>query len=254
MRLGIGLAGHLLHAEEGLAGRQAGGAGQWEDQIRQRRGDGLVALGDAPLAKQRLVAATARRIGGEQHQPGGVPVDAVQRHQVRIAQTAHQARLQGLLNVLAGRHHRQEVRLVGHHQVLVDVQHAFLEGNRRLVGHLAEVLYAQAFPVGMRGTEGPPLAIQHPAAGHARQPGVPVDGRKARAQAVEHRGPVAGGQVEDAGTNRRRVGHAGAFHQAKTGSFWSPSPCSWLPAPPPETLSRSPRPSPGPPTPATSTS
>ncbi|MNN48149.1 hypothetical protein D3C81_1626120 [compost metagenome] len=120
-RAAVGDAFHLLHAEERLAGVQAGFPHQREVQAGQGGSYGFVVLVHLPLAKQRLVAAAAGRIGGEQHQAGGVPIDAVQRHQVRIAQAPGEARLQRLLDVLAGRHHRQEVRLVGHHQVLVDV-------------------------------------------------------------------------------------------------------------------------------------
>ncbi|MNC33529.1 hypothetical protein D3C75_819240 [compost metagenome] len=134
----------------------------------------------------------------------------MQRHQLRIAEAAYQARQQGLLDPGAGRHHWQEVRLVDHQQVLVGMQHAFLEGDRRLLRHLAEIVDAQADPVGMRGVERRAVAVQHPAALHACQPGGAVDGREMLAQAVEHRGPGALRQVQGTRTHDgagRRKGH-----------------------------------------------
>ncbi|MNY43874.1 hypothetical protein D3C86_1788580 [compost metagenome] len=91
----------------------------------------------------------------------------MQRHQVGIAQALGQARLQRLLDILAGRHHRQEMRLVGHQQVLVDIEHALDEGNRRLRRHLAKVMHAQADPIGMRRADRRTLGIQHPPTRHA---------------------------------------------------------------------------------------
>ena len=91
----------------------------------------------AALTEQRLVGATGGRLAGEQDQAGGVPVDAVQRHQAGYAQAPGEARLQGLLDVFASGHHRQEVRLVDHHQALVLVEHVLLERDLALLCHLA---------------------------------------------------------------------------------------------------------------------
>ncbi|MCY1402537.1 hypothetical protein D9M71_176830 [compost metagenome] len=213
----VGRALGFLHQDERLAIHHARAAQVREVQLCQRRGDGLVALGDAPLAEQRLVGRAAGGVGGEQHQPGGEPVDAVQRHQQRVVQAPGQARQQGLLDVLPGRGDRQEVRLVRHHQVLVHMQDRFDEGNRRFLRHLAEIVDAQAFPVGRLRADRPPLGVQHAAAGHAVEPGLAGDGREMRAQAVEHRGPGAGGQMQGTGALLR--GGEGSGHGATAGNI-----------------------------------
>ena len=75
-------------------------------QLRQCRSDSLVAFLHRTLAKQRLILAATGRVDREQHQAGRQSVDAVDRHQVRIAGALDQACQQGLLDVLTGRHHR----------------------------------------------------------------------------------------------------------------------------------------------------
>jgi hypothetical protein len=52
----------------------------------------------------------------------------VQRRQLGQAQAALQARQQGVAGIAAHRRHRQEVRLVHHHQALVQVQQLLGEG------------------------------------------------------------------------------------------------------------------------------
>ena len=127
-----------------------------------------------------------------------MPVDAVQRHQVGVAGAPDQPRQQGLLDVGAGRHHRQEMRLVGDQNVFIDMQDGFLEWNRRLSRHLSEIVHAQANPIGVIDAYRLALGVQHPTASHALQPDIPGNRRKVCTQAVEHARPVTGRQVQGA--------------------------------------------------------
>ena len=92
------------------------------------------------------------------------------RHQIGVTQPFAEPRQQGFVDVFASRHHREKVRLVRHHQMLVDVQDALFERHRRLVGHLAEIMHAHADPVRPGRVDRLHVGIQHPAAGHAIEP------------------------------------------------------------------------------------
>ena len=149
-----------------------------EHEPRQWRRHRQVVLADAPLAEQRLVAAAAGRVGGEQHQPGGLPVDAVQRHERRVVQSPHQPRQQRLAHVGAGGRHRQEVRLAGHDQVRVGMHHGLGEGDGRLVRHLAEVVDLGTAPVGSLRVERAPVRVQYAPPLEALAPGTRVHARE----------------------------------------------------------------------------
>src|SRR3546814_15091271 len=58
---------------------------------------------------------------------------------------------------------------------------------------------AHAYPIGLRGIDRLHLRIQHAAAGDAIEPGIATDRREVRAQAVEHRRPIAWRQMQGAG-------------------------------------------------------
>ncbi|MNO67144.1 hypothetical protein D3C76_579470 [compost metagenome] len=94
-----------MHAEKRLAMNQAAFVHQREIVLRHGRGNRLVALVDTSFGEQPLVGTAALRVGGKQHKPGGMPVDTVQRHQMRVAQAADQAAQQGLLDVFTSRRH-----------------------------------------------------------------------------------------------------------------------------------------------------
>ena len=92
---------------------------QRKRQIVAARRQCLVALADAPVAEQRLIRTATRRVGGEQHQPRRAAINTVQRHQLRVAQPPRQPRQQGFFHIATRGRHRQEVRLVGHQQMLI---------------------------------------------------------------------------------------------------------------------------------------
>ena len=130
--MGIRLARHFMHAEELRAFLDAADALAREREFRPPRRDGLVHLAHAALTEQRLVAPARGALHREQHQPGGVAVDAVDRRQLGQAKLALEPHQQRVLQVGPGRHDRQKVRLVRHHQVFVLEQHGFLERNTSL--------------------------------------------------------------------------------------------------------------------------
>ncbi len=132
-----------------------------------------------------------------------MPIDAVQRHQVGISQALGQARLQGLLDVFASGHHRQKMRLVGHQQMLIDMQQGFLERNRRLCRHLTKVMHLEPFAISRLQPQRLALGVQHPATGDPLLPHRRRNRRKMRAQTLEHRRPVATGQMQGAGAHIR---------------------------------------------------
>ena len=174
-------------------------------QLGQRGRDGFIALFDLAGGKQLLIDTARLRVGREQHQAGGVSIDAVQRHQMRVVETTDQTAQQRVLDIFARRGHRQKVRLVGDHQVFVDVQHLLLRGDRPLVRHFTEIVDAQTLLVGVGGTDGHALGIQHPVSGHPAQPLGAVDGLEMFAEAVQHGRPVARGQAQGTGLVSRGV-------------------------------------------------
>ncbi|MCY1439516.1 hypothetical protein D9M71_557520 [compost metagenome] len=134
-----------------------------------------------------------------------MPVDAVQGHQMRIVEAADQPAQQGLFDVLAGRGDRQEMRLVRHHQVLIDVQDGLFDRDRLFVWHFAKIMDAQTRTVGKRGADRRALSVQHPAAGDAIEPLLAADGLEVLAQAIDYRHPVAGRQAHGAGLMLSRI-------------------------------------------------
>src|SRR5690606_36846242 len=90
------------------------------------------------------------------------------------------------------------MRLVGHQQMLVEVEDALIEGDRLFVGHFAKIVDAQTDLIRMSHGQWLSVSPQHPATGKAVAPGGTVDGRKVIAKAVEHRAPVALGQMQRA--------------------------------------------------------
>lgn len=80
--------------------------------------------------------------------------------------------------------HRQEVRFVRHHQMLIGAQDGFLHRNGRFVGHFAKVMNAQAFPVRQLRAVERTVGIQHPATGDTVKPLFAADGTEVFTQAV----------------------------------------------------------------------
>ena len=148
-----------------------------------------------------------------------MPINPVQRHQVGIAQALGQPRLQGLLNVFTGGHHRQEMRFVSHQQVFINMQHGFFEGDRRLRRHLTKVMHLEPFAISRRHAERLPLSVQHPPPGNPFLPHRWGNRREVRAQTLKHRRPVATRQMQGAGAHiRGGSGFYGHQHTQPTGS------------------------------------
>jgi hypothetical protein len=143
----------------------------------------------------------------------------VQRRQLGQAQAALQARQQGVAGIAAHRRHRQEVRLVHHHQALVQVQQLLGEGDVHLASHLAPVPDPLARPVGRVHGQGGPALVQHLAGGQAGLPLRLVQHRQAPGQEGAQPGPaLVMGQGHAAGRHtvagRRPPGRAGTGHGA----------------------------------------
>ncbi|MNU63007.1 hypothetical protein D3C71_522520 [compost metagenome] len=66
---------------------------------------------------------------------------------MRIIQATDQPPQQGLFNVLTRRRHRQKMRFVRHHQMLVRVQDRLHHRDRFFVRHFPKVVNAQPFLV-----------------------------------------------------------------------------------------------------------
>ncbi|MNY19524.1 hypothetical protein D3C86_1529620 [compost metagenome] len=194
---------------------------QRESQAGQRLCDGLVALFDLPGWKQRLISRTSLRIGGKQHQPCGMSVDAMQWHQVRIVQAPDQAPEQRLFDVFASRRHRQKVRFVGHHQMLVRVQNRLDHRDRFFIRHFAKIMNPQTFPVGQIEGNRHALPIEDPATGDSVQPLFTTDGAEMLTQAIDNGLPRARWQVERTGLavcrGKRRSGHTKALTSVQSG-------------------------------------
>ncbi|MNJ39802.1 hypothetical protein D3C77_346840 [compost metagenome] len=143
-----------------------------------------------------------------------MPINTMQRHQVRIVQAANQPPQQGMFDIFARRGDRQEMRFVGHHQMLVDVQDLLFERDRFLVGYFAKIVDAQPLLVSQRHTDRLTLGIQYPAADDPVKPLLTPDRLEMLTQAIEHGGPVARWQADRTGLMLGRVergsGHGNA--------------------------------------------
>jgi len=121
---------HFAHARKSLTRNDAAVS---HPRFRQRwRGFGQckVAFVDPALRKQGLIRRARRRVGRQQHEPGGVPIDTVQRREIGEIERSPQPKQQRLLQITAGGQHRQTMGLVRHHQKPVSMQHGGLCGDR----------------------------------------------------------------------------------------------------------------------------
>ena len=153
---------------------------------------------DAPLAKQCVVARAATRVGREQHQPCRVAIDPVQRHQRVVPGPADQTAQQGFMDVGTGRRDRQEMRLVRHQQVGIGMQHDFIERNRWFVRNFAVVMHFEPDPMRCARGHPSPVAVDDPPVGHPLHPLRARHRREPRAQAIQHRRPRPGRQLQRA--------------------------------------------------------
>ncbi len=86
------------------------------------------------------------------------------------AQLALEPHQQCLLHEAAGGGDRQEVRLVGHQQMFVLVEHGRFERNHRLGAQLTVVVDARLRLKRRFGWQWPAVLVEHAALGHALQP------------------------------------------------------------------------------------
>ena len=224
-RLAVGCAvlpgGRFAHAEKRLARHHRAAPHQHRFALQpgQRGRQRFVALGDLPQPEQILVRRARGRIGRKQHQPGGIAVDAVQRHQVRVAQTTHQPRQQRLAHEAPGRHHRQEMRFVGDHQMVIGEQHRLHKRDHRLIHHLAEIADLGTNAEGRIDRQRLACRVEHPPATKPVDPDLARHRREARAQAIEHGRPRPRRQLHAAGgaaLGQRLGGWMGkSFHRAR---------------------------------------
>ena len=164
-------------------------------QVRRRqRRDRFIDLSHRASGKQRVIELTGRGLLGEQHHARGFAVDAVNRCEVGDAQPVSQSHQQGLLQVLAGRRHRQEMRLVGDHQQLVLEQHFFLSRDWRFKRQTAVVEELAVRLVGVFWPHRLAIAVHHVTAAHPVPPLCFRDGGKADHQKIDQSSPVAGRQ------------------------------------------------------------
>ena len=197
--MAIGRASHFLHADEVAAFLHAAVVFAREAKLGPVRRDGLVGFVHTLLAKQRLVRPPVTALGGQQYQPGRVAVNAVDGGQVGQAQLIFQLHQQGVLDVAAAGGDGQKVRLVGHDQVGILVQHLGPKRHGRLVRCLAVVVDAQAGQKwGFWGYGAAPL-IDHFVGSHALQPVAARDGRQALAQKIQGQALALAGQHHAAG-------------------------------------------------------
>ena len=105
-----------------------------------------------------LVRAAFLGAHGEQHQPGGEPVQPVRGAQCGDAQLPAQPGQRGLGDMAAARGGGQEVRLVGDDDVLVAVHDLHRERHRHLGGQLAVEPHEHPRPYGASGGTGRPSA------------------------------------------------------------------------------------------------
>ena len=195
---GIDRAVHLVLQHEVPCLLDAALAGQGKHQVSVPRGNGFVGFAHGVLAEQRAVRGTGGRLFGKHHQPGGVAVNAVNRHQVIQAELVFQAHQHGFSEVAARGHHRQKVGFVHHQQMRIFMQHHFLKRNVRLIGHLAVVVEALVRGIGwlagaLRRDRFAAL-VDDIATRHPFKPGLARDAGETFGQKVQQARPRPGGQ------------------------------------------------------------
>ena len=205
VRDGVGHTGHFVLQHEVARLLNAAAAGDGPAQPGPPGCNGLVGFSHLVLTEQRAIGGAAGLLLGKQHQPGGVTIDAVNRHQVIQTQLALEPHQHRFCEVAARGHDGQEVRLVDHQQVIVLVQHHLIKRNGNLVGHLAVVVETLVRGVGrvagLRWRNSLAKLVDDVAACHARQPDLGRHIGKARGQKVQQAGPGAGGQTHAARTD-----------------------------------------------------
>ncbi len=165
----------------------------------QCRRECLVVFLDLPVAEQRAVAGAARGIGGEQHESRRVAVDAMQRYEVPVAKAMLQSRQQRFPHMATDGRDRQEVRLVGDDQIGVDMQQRFRERNHWFVGDFTEVTDLGTHPEWRVERQRNACGVQDASTQETIDPRVMRDTREPVAQAIEHRHPRTGWQLQSAG-------------------------------------------------------
>ena len=178
-------------------------------QVGAPRCNGLVSLVHAALAKERLIGIARGGLGGKQHQPCGVAVNAVDRDQLVQPQIAFEAYQHRFLQVLARRRDRQEVRLVHDDQVFVLMQDDFFKRNGLFRFKRPVVIHADVALKRARFSHQRAEFIHHLAARHALQPRLTRDGRKALNQKVGDGGPRPFRQAHATGANTVARGQHG---------------------------------------------
>ena len=128
-----------------------------------------------------------------------MPVNAMQRHKVRVIQPTDQPPQQRLLDIFTGRGYRQEMRFVCHHQMLVRIQNRFDHRDRLFVRHFPKIVNPQAFLVRKIKGDWRTVPIEDTTPGDSIQPLLATDGAEVFAQAIEYGLPRARRQVERTG-------------------------------------------------------
>ena len=184
-RAAIGLARHFMHAKEMPAFFHATGMLTREHQIGSVWRHRLIDFVNGAISEQALINTACGALNGENHQPGGIAVYAVngrQLGQIKLTLEAHQQRV---LQILPRRHHGQEMRLVRHQQMRITVNDLRLERNEWLSRQFTIVVIAHARHE-RRGLPGfvPPFADHLPSL-HAPEPVNTADRRQTLAEKVD---------------------------------------------------------------------
>ena len=142
-RLGIGFAGDLPHLHESLRiFLESATVGQRPGQLGPPRRDGFVVFLDGLLEKHVLIHTARRRLNREDHESGGLTVDAVDRREIIEAERPFQTDQKRFLHVATTRDDGEKVGLVGNDQIIVLEHHHFVERDARLGWQRAVIVNA----------------------------------------------------------------------------------------------------------------
>ena len=143
------------------------------------------------VSEQRLVRIALVGLDAEQHQPGGFAVNAVNWNQGVNAEPLFEPHQQCFLQVVAGWCDGQEVRFVGHDQMVVLVQHGFFKRDARLCIDIAVVINTHVAGVRPFRGDQPPVFVHHQLVGHALKPDLAGNGGEAFNQKISDGGPIS---------------------------------------------------------------
>ena len=191
---GIGRTGQFLLLHEMGRWPDAAAARQRKLQVVAPGGDGFVGFVHQAIAEQCMVVIARCRLHRKHHQPRGVPVDAVDRHQCLQPEPAFQPHQQCFLQVSARGNDRQEMRFVHHQQMRVLKQQHFVERNPRFRRQAAVVIHLQPALVGPQRGYYKPCFVDHRTVVHALHPDVARLCGEALHQKVGDGGPWPFGQ------------------------------------------------------------